>query len=486
MTRTRIHWPLIPLLALPALLGVAACSTNPATGRQQLNLYSEEQEVALGRRYHEDVTRQIGLYDDPELASYVDRLGKRLAARSERPQLPWHFGVVDDAAVNAFALPGGFIYVTRGLLGHVGSEAELASVLGHEIGHVTARHQVNQMSKQQLTQVGLTLGMILSPEARRYGDLANLAGGLLFLKFGRDDERQADDLGLRYLQAGGYPPAAMEEVFGLLARVSAAEGQGRLPGWLATHPDPEERGRRVAQGAGGAASGGELGRERYLAEIDGLVYGPDPREGFFRDGVFHHPTLRFRIAGPQGWRGVNQKQAVVWQAPQGDGLFALTLAAEDDPRSAAQRFFAQQGVSAVGELPALPRGMAAAGAEFAAQTQQGELLGAVGFFTHGDAVYQLIGFAPQAAWRRHGNEVARALASFATERDAEVLAAQPMRVELVRVPSAMTLAELDRRFPSTVPLERVALLNNLDADSRLAAGERVKRVVGGPRGGMDL
>jgi predicted Zn-dependent protease len=233
-------------LMLPVVMLSAGCSTNPATGKQQLNIYSEQQEIALGKQYHEQVVQQIGLYDDRELQQYVQRLGGAIAARSERPHLPWNFAVVDDAAVNAFALPGGQIYITRGMLGHLTSEAELVGILGHEAGHVTARHSVNQMSKAQLTQLGLTLGMVLSPEARQYGDLANLAGGLMFLKFSRDDERQADDLGLRYMQASGYPPQAMGEVFGLLSRVSAKEQQGRLPNWLATHPNPEERQQRIA------------------------------------------------------------------------------------------------------------------------------------------------------------------------------------------------------------------------------------------------
>jgi predicted Zn-dependent protease len=475
-------------LALPALLIAAACSSNPATGKRQLNLYSEQQEVAMGRQYNQQIEQQIGLYPDPELQRYVDRLGKSLAARSERPNLPWTFAVVDDASINAFALPGGFIYVTRGLMSHVSSEAELAGVLGHEIGHVTGRHQVNQLSKQQLTQLGLTLGMILSPEARQYGDIANLAGGLMFLKFGRDDERQADDLGLRYLSSTGYPPQAMSEVFGMLSRVSAAEGegQGRLPSWLATHPNPEERQARMETHYASlpdSAGSPAWRREPYLAQMDGVVYGPDPRQGFFRRGVFYHPELGFRLEAPRGWKGINQRQAVVWQPPQKDALFVLTLAQGNDPRRAAQQFFNQQGVSAVGDLP---RGIRATGAEFQAQTQQGVLQGAVGFLEHRGQVYQLLGFAQPGDWRQYGDDVARAMASFERETDREILEAQPMRVDVVKLDRAMSLAEFDRRHPSTVPLQKVALLNNVEPNTQLRAGDEVKRVVGGPRGGMEL
>jgi predicted Zn-dependent protease len=470
-------------LAIPALLAVIACSTNPATGKKQLNLYSQEQEIALGRQYHQQIIQQIGLYGDRELQSYVERLGRQLAARSERPDLPWHFTVVDDAAVNAFALPGGYIYVTRGLAGHMGSEAELAGVLGHEIGHVTGRHSVNQLSKAQLTQIGLTLGMILSPEAAQYGDLANLAGGLMFLKFGRDDERQADDLGLRYITRSGYPPPAMSSVFTLLSRVSKVEQGGRLPQWLATHPNPEERLKlmetRYASLPGGLGSEGWR-REPYLQALDGVLYGPDPREGFFRNGVFFHPELGFSIDTPRGWKGMNQKQAVVWQSRNKDALFALTLAEARNPRAAAERFFQQQGVQHVGQWPLQPGG--AVGGQFAANTQQGPVAGAVTFVELGGKVYQLLGYAGQGAFRGYAEEIGRAMQSFRRVGSRELGRVEPWRVDVVKVAQTMTVREFDRRYPSTVPVERVALLNNLELDSQLRAGEMAKRVVGGVPG----
>jgi len=470
-------------LALPALLVAIACSTNPATGHKQLNLYSQDQEIALGQQYHQQVVQQIGLYEDRDLQAYVERLGRELAARSERPDLPWHFTVVDDASVNAFALPGGYIYVTRGLVDHMGSEAELAGVMGHEIGHVAARHSVNQLSKQQLTQLGLTVGMILSPGAQRYGDLANLAGGLLFLKFSRDDERQADDLGLRYISRSGYPPQAMGNVFTLLSRVSRVEQGGRLPNWLATHPDPEERLKimqtRYAELPAGLGSEGYR-REPFLQKIDGVIYGPDPRQGFFRNGVFFHPELGFSIESPRGWKGVNQKEAVVWQPRNKDGIFGLTLANARSPRAAADEFFGQQGVSLVGQWPLQPNG--GVGAQFQANTQQGPVVGAVAFVEHGGRIYELLGYSGQGSFRAYADEIGRAMQSFRPAGAREIGRVDPWRVDVVPIQSAMTLRELDRRYPSTVPIEKVALLNNADPDTRFAAGDSIKRVVGGVPG----
>src|SRR6059058_5783318 len=193
-------------LAMLAGVGAGGCAVNPATGSRQLMLISESQEIAMGRDYDKQVAASIGLYPDSGLQRYMQQFGARLAGSSERPNLPWSFRVVDDPVVNAFALPGGYIYVTRGILAHLNSEAELAGVVGHEIGHVTARHSASQMSKQQLAQLGLAVGAIASPELGRYAGLASQALGVLFLKYSRDNESQADDLGLRYLRRAAYDP----------------------------------------------------------------------------------------------------------------------------------------------------------------------------------------------------------------------------------------------------------------------------------------
>jgi predicted Zn-dependent protease len=467
---------------LATLLVLASCSSNPATGKRQLALISEGQEIAMGREADQQIQQQLGLYPDQELQAYVNRVGQKLAAASERPKLPWTFRVVDDPVVNAFALPGGFIYVTRGLMTHLTSEAELASVLGHEIGHVTGRHSVEQMSKAQLAQIGLIAGMIVKPELASYGDLASTGLQLLFLKFGRDHERQADDLGLRYLDREGYDPRQMGEVFQTLARVSTQQKQGRIPTWLSTHPTPEGRVQRIdahiAQ-SGRDFSKAVVGRERYLQALDGVVFGENPREGYFVGNTFIHPELGFEIRFPQGWRTSNEKQAVGATSPNQDAIVVVTLSDQRSPQAAAQQFFSQQGVQSGQSLRVDLDGLPAVARVFGVQTQQGEIEGIVAFAEKDGKVYRILGYTPARSFRRYSDELSSALGSFGRVSDRSLLNVQPKRVDVVSLPSAMTLEEFARRYPSTVDLQTLAIINEADPNTRFPAGTEVKRVVGG-------
>jgi predicted Zn-dependent protease len=274
MIRRTLRDPLTLLLASALLLG--GCTLNPATGSHQLNFFGEESEIEMGREADAEIVASVGLYDDPLLQDYVQDLGMEIAASSERPGLPWSFKLLDDPSVNAFALPGGYVYVTRGLMTHLDSEAELATTIGHEIGHVTARHGVNQMSKQILASAGLGVASILDEDIADWAFAGHVGLGLLFLRHGRDDERQADDLGLRYAMRAGYDPRQMSELFGVLEAVSKVEGVGRLPSWLATHPDPGARRKRVEEQVAkleGDFSNARIERDSYLERLDGMVFG---------------------------------------------------------------------------------------------------------------------------------------------------------------------------------------------------------------------
>lgn len=470
-------------LPLLALVTVAGCAVNPATGQRELSLVGEGREVEMGREGSGQVAASLGLVADSALQTYVSELGLRLAAVSERPDLPWSFQVVDDPVVNAFALPGGFIFVTRGILAHFESEAELVGVLGHEIGHVTARHSVRQMSRQQLQQIGLGVGMILSEDVRDYGQLLATGIGLLNLRYSRGDETQSDELGVRYMSRAGYDPEALVGVFEMLSAVSGGEGEGRVPQWQLTHPYPENREAHIRDVIASldAVPQADPGRARYLDRLQGLVYGENPREGYFKEARFLHPGLAFQLDFPRGWKGVNQRSLVGAVAP-GQEAFVILEIVDDarDPVAALRAFLSQEGVRGgrvrEDEIYGIPR----AGALFAATTDDGEVRGEVAFLRHGEAVYRIMGMSSAAAWDRVASAVGSSLASFQGVADPAVLNVRPRTLEVVRVPEAMTLEEFHRRFPSAVSLEEVARLNRRAPGDRVDAGTRLKRVVGDP------
>ena len=267
----------------------------------------------MGKEYAAQVTQEMGAYDNAAVQQYVSGLGSELALRTERPKLPWTFTVMDDPQVNAFALPGGYIFITRGIMTHMNSEAELATVVGHEIGHVTARHSVQQMTRQQIAQIGLVAGSIASDKIAQNAGALSQGLGVLFLKYGRDDESQADGLGFRYALNDGYDVRHMVDMFKILQRVSAKAGD-RIPEWQSTHPDPGNRIEATEariQKVTVPLEGTKVKRAEFLRVIDGMVYGDNPRQGIFKGGLFLQPDLAFQIEFPSGWKTANQPSSVV-------------------------------------------------------------------------------------------------------------------------------------------------------------------------------
>jgi predicted Zn-dependent protease len=470
-------------LALAFCLTLASCAINPATGQRQIMLVSESQEIQIGKDNDQAVTAQFGLYEDDDLQRYVAELGRSLAARSERPDLDWTFRVLDDTVVNAFALPGGYIYVTRGILAHLDDEAELASVLGHEIGHVTARHGANQMSKAQLAQLGLGVGAAVTPERlQRLMNVAGLGLELLFLKYSRDDERQADDLGLRYLVKGGYDPRPMGNVFATLKRVSLAQSQERAPSWLSTHPDPENREARIEQQIADLHTDFSVRptrRDAYLAKIDGIVYGDDPRHGYFRENVFYHPEMRFRLDFPSGWKLANGRQSVSGASPEQDAVLELSLVDATGAETALGKFLEQEGVSGGNPWKRTVNGLAAAGSGFQAALSQGTAPGEIVFVEYGGRVFQLLGLAREASWGERRPALQTALAGFRPLTDPRMLDVQPRRLAIVRPDRPLSPAQFAERYAATVPADTLAILNEMGAGERYEGGRPYKVVQGG-------
>ena len=473
------------LLGTGLAIGLFSCARNPVTGKSELSLVSEAQEIQMGQQAAQDVARSIGLYKDSKVQSYVANLGKRMAAQSERPKLPWEFHVVDDASVNAFALPGGFIYVTRGLMASINDEAELATVLGHEIGHVTYRHSVQQISKAQLAQLGLGIGSILSSDIARFGQLASTGLSILFLKYGRDAENQADQAGFRYALNQNYDVREMTDVFQTLNRISEASGGGKLPEWLSTHPNPENRIERIEgildtlQRDPGK---GTVNREQYLQYLQGMPYGEDPRQGYFEGTHFYHPEMRFQLTFPDGWQVQNTAQAVAGMSPKQDAIMQLALAGQASPQQAAQQFLSQQGVQAGQSSTSSINGLPAASSYFQAQTEQGTIQGLVSFISYGGRTFGLMGYTPAGKLGSYDPVFQSTIRSFDQLRDRSKLEVSPARVELIKLNQSMTLEQFNSRYPSTVSIQELAIINDVeDPGMSLQAGTLVKQVVGGLR-----
>jgi len=475
---------LLAIALTPALsLGLVGCPVNPATGERQLILISESQEIEMGRGGAAQVEASMGLYDNPELQEYVSEIGHELAAKSEKPGLPWSFKVVDDDLVNAFALPGGFIFVTRGILAYFNSEAELAGVLGHEIGHVTARHSAEQLSRASVAQLGLAAGTVFVPEFSPYASAAGQGLGLLFLKFGRDDESQSDELGFRYMQRAGYNPTEMVDVFDMLDRVTQAAGGRGIPTWLSTHPDPGDRRTRMEEAlaeAGGSFEG-VTGRDRYLRLLDGLVFGKDPREGFFQGSLFLHPNLEFQIEFPSGWETQNTKQAVYGLSQEQDAIIQLSLGQGTTVEAAAESFLGQEGIRSGGTARWEVNGLQAVWGSFTATTSDGtELGGLVVFVAYNELIYQILGYSTAAKLSSYDPAMRQTMRSFDRLTDRDALDAQPARLDIIELDRDMTLEEFAGHYPSSVPIGTLELINNVERTATVPAGERLKRVVGAP------
>ncbi len=471
-------------LVAVALLAAAACAVNPVTGRRELMLLSQDQEIQLGRDNDELVVAEYGLYDDPELGEWIAQVGQTMAAASERPELPWTFRVVDDTIVNAFALPGGYIYMTRGILAYMNSEAEAVGVLGHEIGHVTARHGAQRHTSASLAQIGLGAGSVLSSEVRALGGILQTGVGLLFLKFGRDDELQSDQLGVRDAVGAGYDPRRLAAFFRTISAMSDAGG-GRLPTWLSTHPAPDNRVERVLAAAEPLVAGRadlRVARESYLRRIDGIVFGPNPRQGVVVDGTFKHPDLLFQIDFPDGWQLHNGRQAVVSAPESSDVIVGLTVGTMQGANLEAHANAAMQERSAtsISGTRTSVSGLPAYRVRYSATSNEIEVRASDVFVRYGESVYDLIGYSRTALFDRHAGTIDRWQRSFRPLPQSEADRYHPDRLEVFAAPRAGLLSALLEAGPEA-SLDTLLLLNGVDADTRMERGTLIKRVRAGYR-----
>jgi predicted Zn-dependent protease len=482
-SRTPAH-----LAAVLGLAALVACATNPVTGEKEISLMSEEQEIALGQQYDVEVRKQMRPLDNPEVQQYVERIGMDLAKRSHRPNLPWHFTVVDVPAVNAFALPGGYIYITRGILAYLDDEAELAGVLGHEIGHVTARHAAQQYTQATGGQLGLIALGIFVPAARPFGQLAETALSLLFLKYGRDDELQSDRLGVEYAAAGGWDPRGVPEFLNTLSRISAETDRSGIPNWLSTHPQPEDRVVRVQESVAKVtatpAAGFRTDRAQYLNVVDGIVFGDNPEDGILRGNTFMHPLMRFALEFPENWNVNNSATQVVGKAPQAEQYVILQL--EQEPQGRTLEEIAVRGMQRRGLQPLQGQSTQINGLDAHVGLYRGQLqgLGEVGvrgaYIVQDRTVYLVVGLAPVQGFEAADDAFVRTIRSFRPLSRAEAEDVRPNIVDLYTVRAGDTWQSIaDRAARGVVDASTLAIMNNHAVTDPPRPGERIKIVVEG-------
>jgi predicted Zn-dependent protease len=449
---------------------------------------SEAQEIQIGQEMDQDVRQEMGVYDDSELQSYVEEIGQRLARNSHRPRLPWHFTVVDVPAVNAFALPGGYIYITRGILAYLGSEAELAGVIGHEIGHVTARHAVQAYSRATGAQLGVILAGIFVPQTRPFGQLAEGGLGLLFLRYGRDDELESDRLGAGYAAKTGWSPRAVPDFLTTLARISEATDRRGVPNWLSTHPMPEDRVARVEATVAEleAAPPGELAdrEDEYLGRIQGLVFGDNPREGIVRGRSFLHPDMRFALEFPEGWEVTNGKTQVASEEPGGKSVVFVQLVEQPQGSSIeeiADRNMRKSGFRQVEGGPRSLNGLDAYLGTYEGRVQElGDVRVRAAHIAHQRFVFMVAGVAPRGSYSTVEPAFISSIASFRPLGRDEAANVRPNRLGFYTARPGDTWQSIAaREGGANVRAATLAIMNGSAPSQQPAPGARIKIVVPG-------
>ena len=467
------------LLSAILLMG---CAVNPVTGKKDFMLLSEQDEIRMGQESDPAVVASFGLYEDPSLATLLDTKGQQMAAISHRPHLKYEFKVLDSPVVNAFALPGGYVYFTRGILAHFNNEAEFAGVLGHEIGHITARHSAKQYSSQQLFQAGFIAGLIISPEFAQFSGLTQQAVGLLFLKFSRDHESQSDYLGVEYSTEIGYDAREMAHFFETIGRLSG--GGGAIPDFLSTHPNPDDRFDNVRELAEqqqnvDSKESYMVNRDQYLDLINGLVYGDDPRKGFVEDNTFFHPNDKYKFSIPGEWETNIASNRLLAAHESGEALIVISPEQEVSTLQEAVNAARESlSLSIIEQNDAEINGIDAITVEAVQQNPQQPGTSypfSIVFYSYNDRIYRALGVTTKGARNQFAEAILRSIRSMERLTDPVRLNVQPERLTITTVERGGTLSEVLKSFGiSEERLEEFAVLNGRYLDETVNAGDRIK------------
>jgi predicted Zn-dependent protease len=468
-----------------------SCSVNPVTGKKEIVFMSQEKEIALGAESHPSIVATMGLYEDKKLQDFISEKGKAMAKISHRPDLPYQFHIVDSPVVNAFAVPGGYVYFTRGIMAHFNNEAEFAGVLGHEIGHVTARHSARQQTSQILGQGALMAGMILSPQVRSMGESAVQGLQMLMLSYSRAHETESDEIGVTYSSKIGYDAVEMAQFFGTLKRLGDKSGQA-IPTFQSTHPDPGDRYNNVQKLAKQYQSSNpgnySVNRDSYLRMINGIIYGNDPRQGFVENNFFYHPELRFQFPVPKGWKYENSPIQFQMAPSDGKSLMMLTLGSGNSLEEASQNLVKQYNFKVLESAKQTINGNPAIVmiSQQQAEQQQGQTTAqdpkttvqiATWIIQYNNVMYVLNGMAYVADFNNQFNTFKSIAGGFRSLTDQSKLNRKPERILVKTVDRDGTFQQAMQalQVPSN-RIEELSILNGMNLNDKVTRGMLIKTI----------
>lgn len=467
------------------------CAVNPVTGKKEIMLVSQQTEINMGKNIDRGIRMEYGLYQDRELRDYVDHVARKLVPYSHRPDLEYHFAVLDTPVVNAFAAPGGYIYVTRGLLALMNSEAELATVLGHELGHVAARHSAKQMTRAILFTLGIAVAAELSRDFRKVAPISMIATQLLFLKYGRNAEHQSDKLGIEYAIKAGYNSQRMVDFFNSLANIKKSQGGSKLPNFLSTHPMTEKRIQRVndeiREGKFSPTDGSTqlaVNRNHYLQKIDGLIYGKNPRQGYVENGIFYHPDMSFSFRVPYGWKVSNTARQVSMTSPNGKAaiIFQVENSTQDLAEYSRKKMndiktpeIIDEGYRTINGFNAFHTLFSMTTQENSDQEERARLNISIYCIRKSGSIFTFFSAANHNDFYRVEDQIESTVNSFNPLRIRRHLNRRPQRIFIRRVRRAQTLRQfLSQRNIPQRNWKKIALVNSMSLAQRLAPNQLVK------------
>ncbi len=474
-------------LVLTAVVVVISCAVNPVTGKNQLVLMSESQEIAQGAQYDPQVVAQFGVYKDDPLLAFVQGKTTEMGKVSHRPNLEYHVKVLDTPVVNAFAVPGGYIYLTRGILAQLNNEAELAGIIGHEMGHINARHSLTQQAKQQVGQILVMGGALASKKFAAYANYALSGMQLLYLKFSRDDERQADQLGAIYSTRVGYDAHKMADFFKTLYKMQMAEEQSGVPTFLSTHPDPGDRYNTVNKYATKLQDSIKPGNkwlvngDSYLNLVNGIVYGADPRQGYVEGNTFYQPEMKFKFSFPTGWALENQPSQVNIAPTDGNALIIFGLSSQSSIADAEKSTAESLSLKTQQSKNVTVNGLSAIEA-ISKQASQNSSTGAVDtnmvlsyYINYNNSCMVFHGVASKDNFKNFSDKFKSTMQSFDKLTDPSKINVKPKKLLVKKAPKAGTLSDTFTALGvKKDDMANLALLNEMELTDNVAAGKLIK------------